>query len=409
MKVRFSRIAVSLVIFLLCLSTPAWLLANPEPAGFSIVINLPSRTLELYSGSSLVKVYPVAIGKPSTPSPTGEFYVRDKEVDPWWYPPRRGYAVPPGPDNPLGYRWIEFAPLYGIHGTNAPWAIGSAVSNGCIRMHEENVEELFELISYGTPVRVTYERVKVLVDAKGEASLGIYPDVYGWQDVSLAEVSSKLRDAGLDGYLSDEEILNYIYEEADRQISFAKLHTIKVNGKVLANRAVTFKGTLYIPFKPVASALGAFAVWDEASGLVRLDKRSAAGKFIGGQVCITAEDAITLFGGHQVWQPEENCLAIDVLGVFLNGRSLSLPVQSAGGVLAVPLIPLGEEIGLKAVRRADGDYWVQGRKAPVVMVGEVPYIQLTKIYEVFHAYVYWHQETRSIELTYPFRVKGGGD
>ena len=154
MSLAFLRVAVLAALVLLVCLAPADARLNPDLASPSIVLNLPSRTLEFFAGGSLVKTYPVAIGKPSTPSPLGSFAIFEKEVDPWWFPPRTGEVVPSGPHNPLGYRWMGFAPLYGIHGTNAPWKIGQMVSNGCIRMHNANVEELFHLIAVGCPVLI---------------------------------------------------------------------------------------------------------------------------------------------------------------------------------------------------------------------------------------------------------------
>ena len=150
------------LVLMFCMTTGYAQLKNiTSPA---IVINLPSRMLELYSGNTLVKEYPVAIGKIATPTPLGKFVVIDKEINPIWTPKGPESSVPSGPDNPLGYRWIGFFELYGIHGTNAPWSIGQAASNGCIRMKEEHVEELFEVVPYGTPIKITYDRIKVKID-----------------------------------------------------------------------------------------------------------------------------------------------------------------------------------------------------------------------------------------------------
>ncbi|MDR3561718.1 MAG: L,D-transpeptidase family protein [Negativicutes bacterium] len=382
---------------------------SPAPSSPGIVINLPSRTLDLFSGNELIKTYPVAIGKPSTPTPLGSFAIFEKEVDPWWYPPRTGEAVPSGPDNPLGYRWMGFAPLYGMHGTNAPWAIGQAVSNGCVRMHEEDAEELFEVVPYGTPVQITYERVKVSIDHTGQASIGIYPDIYGYQAVTVAQAKNRLAAKGLDGYLSDAEILRLIQEEADKQIVFAHLGNIRVNGKRLADWAVTVQNVLYIPVWPVAGALNASIAWDEQNQQVRGGKRSVPGTVMGERVFVTARDAQLLFGGQQVWQPEDNILEIDVLELFFNGKPLAADVQVVDGVLAIPLLPLAEAVGQKIIRSPDVSYWLHGSKVPTASIADAPYIQITKIYDVFQTYVYWNQQARSIELTYPFQVKGGND
>ena len=403
MSVLAIRVIIFLVLLFFPLSTSALAALDPDLVAPNIVINLPSRTLELYSNNSFIKVYPIAVGKPSTPSPLGNFQIFEKEVDPWWFPPRTGQSIPSGPDNPLGYRWMGFAPLYGIHGTNAPWAIGLAVSNGCIRMHEENVEELFEVVSYGTPVRITYDRVKVRRTENGELSIGIYPDIYEWQELSLNEVRNKLNSYGVGDFLSDNELSAMINEEADRQIVFARFHNIKVNGKILAENAVTSKDTLYIPVRIVAAVLGVSIVWDEQNGLIRGDKRSVPGQLIGNQLFVTMENASLLFGAQQEWNQEANCLDLIVFNLVLNSRPVPSDVQMIDGILAVPIIPLAEAIKQKMTRHADGEYWMQGKKAPVVLIQDIAYIQITKIYDVFGAYVYLNPQSRSIELTYPFR------
>ncbi len=404
-----SRVAVlAALVFLVCL-TPADARQNPDLASPSIVLNLPSRTLEFFAGGSLVKTYPVAVGKPSTPSPLGNFVIFEKEVDPWWFPPRTGEVVPSGPHNPLGYRWMGFASLYGIHGTNAPWAIGLAVSNGCIRMHEADVEELYEVAPYGTPVRVTYERFKIRVESNGEVSLGVYPDIYGWRALTAGEVRDALAARGLGGLLTDGEIAAMVAEEADRQVVFARVHNVRVNGKTLVERAVTLKGVMYVPLWPVAAPLSAGVAWDEGGRLARGAKRAVPGTVIGERVYLAAADAHALFGGQQVFREEENVLAVDVVSLFLNGRPLAGDVQVVEGVLAVPVAAVAEALGRKVTREADGSLSVQGTKAPAAIVGGAPYIQLTKVYDVFGAYVYWNQEARSVELTYPFIEKGGND
>jgi L,D-transpeptidase ErfK/SrfK len=249
------RVVISVALLLMMIVAPtaqAQQLQSVLSPG--IIINLPSRTLTLYSGETMVKEYPIAIGKPSTPTPLGSFAIIQKEMNPVWIPPGKGYVVPSGPDNPLGYRWMGFLPLYGVHGTNAPWAIGLAVSNGCVRMLEEDAEELYEVVRYGTPLRITYERVKVRVDESGQASIGIYPDVYGYRQVSLADVKNKLAEYGLAGMVSENFLIKQIQDEPDKQVVFAKFFTLKVNDKVLNERGVMIDDVLYVPIWPIATA-----------------------------------------------------------------------------------------------------------------------------------------------------------
>jgi L,D-transpeptidase ErfK/SrfK len=409
MSLAYLRVAALAALLIFTFLPPAGARLNPDLAAPSLVLNLPSRTLEFFANGTLVKTYPIAIGKPSTPSPLGEFYIFEKEVDPWWFPPRTGEVVPSGPHNPLGYRWMGFAPQYGIHGTNAPWAIGLAVSNGCIRMHEADVEELYEVVPVGTPVRITYERVKVRVDGTGEVSLGIHPDIYGRHELTAGEVRAALAARGLGWLLTDGEIAALIAAEADRQVAVARVHKVRVNGRTLVERAVTLKGVMYVPLAPVAAALGAGVAWDGDTRQARGAKRTVAGTVLGDRAYVAAGDAHALFGGQQVFREEDNVLAIDVVALFVNGRPLKGEVEVVDGILAVTVASVAEATGQTAARGTDGALYVRGTKVPAALVGGTPYIQLTKVYDIFGAYVYWNQEARTIELTYPFIEQGGSD
>ena len=124
---------------------------------------------------------------------------------------------------------------------------------------------------------------------------------------------------------------------------------------------------------------------------------------MGNELFVTAENASILFGLQQEWDLEANCLDLKVLTILLNGQPVVGDVQMIDGILAVPMIPLADVIHQKVIRHVDGEYWVQEKKVPVNLIHDIPYIQITKIYDVFGAYVYWNQQGESIELTYPFQ------
>jgi lipoprotein-anchoring transpeptidase ErfK/SrfK len=121
-----------------------------------IVINVPARELYLVEGQTLVRAYPVAVGRPQSPTPRGTFRILQKAKDPTWVPKGRP-AVPPGPHNPLGPRWMRVSPAgYGIHATNEPGSIGQVRSHGCIRMSVADAIDLFDRVSVGTRVDIVY-------------------------------------------------------------------------------------------------------------------------------------------------------------------------------------------------------------------------------------------------------------
>lgn len=108
---------------------------------YRIEIDLNRRLLKLFDDGVQVKEYPVAVGKPSTPTPEGNWNIIKKAL---WGAQFGGHFmqlnVPSG--------------VYGIHGTNKPWSIGQAVSHGCVRMRSNDAAELYNIILVGTPVHV---------------------------------------------------------------------------------------------------------------------------------------------------------------------------------------------------------------------------------------------------------------
>jgi hypothetical protein len=125
-----------------------------------IVIDESSHSLTLYRVGKPALSFGVAVGQSAYPTPVGEFSIITKVVDPTWVPPDSDWAqgalpIPPGPDNPLGTRWMGLSsPSVGIHGTNDPASIGYSVSHGCIRMSIPDVERLYEMVYVGTRVSI---------------------------------------------------------------------------------------------------------------------------------------------------------------------------------------------------------------------------------------------------------------
>lgn len=395
--------AVYTALFLLCATCSVYAQRPSDIASPNIVVNLPSRTLELYSNSTLIKEYPVAIGKLYTPTPLGNFSIINMEVNPVWIPPGQGYIVESGPDNPLGYRWMEFLPLYGIHGTNAPWSIGAVVSNGCIRMREEDVEELFKMVTYGTPVRVTYDRIKVRLEKNGQVSIGVYPDVYGYKQVALADIYNKLSEYSLTGFVNTDFLQNLLNQPSDKQISIAQIYTLKVNDNILPAKAVASSNIIYVPVWPVASQLKTNIIWDERKQQVKSEKGAVRGFVKNDILYVTADDLAILFDGQQSFQEETGVFEYYVLSVFVNGRLITHDAQQVDGLLALPALKLAAELGIKVNwDAAKGNFMIVGQKVPVHMIGNQPYIKINNINEFFNAYVYWNEKEHTIELTYPF-------
>jgi lipoprotein-anchoring transpeptidase ErfK/SrfK len=128
----------------------------------TIVIKTSEKRLYYALGNGKAIRYSVAVGSPRNQW-FGTTWVSEKKEHPSWTPtpsmrrrnPRLPKYVAPGPKNPLGVRAMYLGwTAYRIHGTNAPGSIGHAVSNGCIRMLNEDVVDLFERVHIGAPVMV---------------------------------------------------------------------------------------------------------------------------------------------------------------------------------------------------------------------------------------------------------------
>ena len=109
---------------------------------YFITIDLDAKQLVLKEAQNVIRTYPVAVGKPSTPTPIGNWRIIQKTLN---------------PGGPFGARWMRLnIPWggYGIHGTDDPQSIGKAVSHGCVRLLNEDVIELYDIVPLGTGVNI---------------------------------------------------------------------------------------------------------------------------------------------------------------------------------------------------------------------------------------------------------------
>ncbi|RUL51655.1 MULTISPECIES: L,D-transpeptidase family protein [Lysinibacillus] len=113
---------------------------DPNTLPYQIEVSVNGRWLRLKRDGVTQKQYPIAVGKILNQTPIGNYIIINKA---------------PNPGGPFGTMWMSLSKQgYGIHGTNNPSSIGHAVSRGCIRMHNKDVEELARTIPIGTPVSI---------------------------------------------------------------------------------------------------------------------------------------------------------------------------------------------------------------------------------------------------------------
>jgi hypothetical protein len=135
--------------------------------GATIVVHVDTNRLDLYEGFNVTRSWDVATAKPGWITPVGEWSLYQKRENPTWYNPALDSwgasmpaVVPGGPGNPMGTRalYITAPGLIRIHGTTSPDSIGRYASHGCIRMHNEQVEALYELVPVGSKVIIMGSR-----------------------------------------------------------------------------------------------------------------------------------------------------------------------------------------------------------------------------------------------------------
>jgi len=122
---------------------------------FSIIVDKSQNILTLKADGDVFKTYRVSTGKPSSDTPAGTYKVINKIVNPPWYPSAGGVIKSGDPKNVLGTRWLGLSKEgYGIHGTVEPESIGKSVTEGCIRLKNSEVEELYAMVPEGAEVLI---------------------------------------------------------------------------------------------------------------------------------------------------------------------------------------------------------------------------------------------------------------
>lgn len=185
--------------------TALWPGAPGGVSEFTIAIDVDRKILTLSRRQQVIKTYRVAVGKPDTPTPIGNWTIVEKALN---------------PGGPFGVRWMRLSVPwggYGIHGTDNPSSIGTAASHGCVRMHNEQVTELYNTVPLNTPVRIT-----------GTVFTGKILTV-GSQGQDVREVQQKLTVLG---YFNGD--IDGVYGQASRAavIAFQRAQELNADGVV---------------------------------------------------------------------------------------------------------------------------------------------------------------------------------
>jgi L,D-transpeptidase ErfK/SrfK len=131
---------------------------SPRAKDTKLVVDLGDRRVMVYRHGKELARYTVAVGQAGWETPIGEFKIHQMRRHPEWRHPITKVVIPAGPDNPLGDRWIGFYQgehmALGFHGTPNESLVGQAVSHGCLRMRNRDIERMFEQVGTGSVVEV---------------------------------------------------------------------------------------------------------------------------------------------------------------------------------------------------------------------------------------------------------------
>jgi L,D-transpeptidase ErfK/SrfK len=196
------------------LSIPTfWVL--PKSGYEGVVVNIPEMRLYYFPPLSeklstrLVITLPVGLGREDWPTPRAKFKIRGKTPNPVWVIPEsikkeriqdKGWTedmIPAGsPDNPMGkYRIDLTLPLYAIHDTNNPWAVGRLVTHGCIRLYPEDIAQFFDVIRIGSPGEFVYQPVKIGM-LYSRVYVEVHEDIYKLVPDLWDEAQKVVRESG---------------------------------------------------------------------------------------------------------------------------------------------------------------------------------------------------------------------
>lgn len=304
--------AIIIIVFL-CFSS---VYAEEQSPAYSIQINAASRTLRLYDNGTLVKKYPVAVGKPATQTPLGNFKIRNKAVNPIWH--NNGNPVAPGPRNPLGIRWMGLSVpsgTYGIHGNNTPSSINTFASKGCIRMFNNDVEELYSRVGIGTSVQIIYENIEVEQDKYTNTPvLVVYPDAYKQKNAET--VLKRLMDANKS--ISQEQASKALKTAANAQknpVAICNGIAVMFNNQFATNDSFLEADQIYIYYLAAFDIFGVDAKLIEGLSIPVLEKD--------GKVYVNLTEIASKLDCQLKFDAKTNNVYLSLNIVKVNGRYLS--------------------------------------------------------------------------------------
>jgi L,D-transpeptidase ErfK/SrfK len=232
------------------LSIPTWWVL-PRSGNEGIVVNIPEMRLYYFPPmdkkltNRVVITLPVGLGREDWPTPTAKFKVTGKTLNPTWVIPEsikqerikeKGWSedfIPGGsPDNPMGkYRIDLTLPLYKIHDTNNPWAVGRLVTHGCIRMYPEDIARFFDIIRIGVPGEFVYQPVKIGV-LYGKVYAEVHQDIYNLIPDLWEEAQRVVRESGYEEMIDQTLLMKALMQKTGVPTDVTKGSRSGMDGEV---------------------------------------------------------------------------------------------------------------------------------------------------------------------------------
>ena len=235
------------------LSIPTfWVL--PKSGYEGVVVNIPEMRLYYFPplekkiNTRIVITLPVGLGREDWPTPKAKFKIRGKTPNPIWVIPdsikkeriqEKGWTekfIPAGsPDNPMGkYRIDLTLPLYAIHDTNTPWAVGRLVTHGCIRLYPEDIAQFFDVIRVGSPGEFVYQPVKI-GRLYGKVYVEVHEDIYKLVPDLWEEAQEVVRESGWEDMVDQTRLTKALMEKSGVPVDVTKGSQTPNRGEVAVN------------------------------------------------------------------------------------------------------------------------------------------------------------------------------
>lgn len=352
-----------------------------------IVINIPARTLTLFTGDQVEKIYPVAVGRPSktTQTPTGSYKIINKIVNPYY----SKLKIPGGsPSNPLGIRWLGFRTNYGIHGNSDPKSIGTTASAGCVRMYNYDVKELYEKVLLNTKVDVVYSLFQVHPENEEKPKvLMVYPDVYKSEKDLGKAIRQKLDEEKMGEGIEDNSILEAVKISKSRPVALSKQWVLLVNGYDLISDVIMENEAIYISESALNDYFGVLVERD-LEGKTKVYGKEIEAKLAGEKLYLSLEDIKKLIGGRIEKNNMLKNMWYDVSFLKLNGTFLE--VNHSPVAVHNPTIPV------KVLSQVVG--YDVSRLSKLQWINKEPYLSLEELQKSFDVEYNFNSYNKKVEI-----------